>query len=89
MSRLTIALQNDLQLLRFARDELALQSHLLKGELKERWSELEQQWQVLKEQIGHAEVASDSALAEADTAIQLLVDSLRNGLAKIKRAFQS
>ncbi|MGH8515872.1 MAG: hypothetical protein ACREUE_00290 [Panacagrimonas sp.] len=89
VSRLNVALQNDLKLLHFARDEIALQAHLLKGELKERWADLDKQWQGLKEHIGRAEVASEAAKSEVEAAIQLLVGTLDNGFANIKRAFQS
>lgn len=89
MSRLDTALKNDLQLLRFARDEIALQAHLLKGDLKIRWEALEQQWQQLNAHAARAEVASEAAFAEIQTASRLLIDSLKKGFASIKRAFQS
>lgn len=89
MSRLKTALHNDVQLLSFARDEIALQAHLLKGDLKTRWDDLEQQWSRLKEHVARAEVASDAARGEVESAARLLVDSLRTGFASIKRAFQS
>jgi hypothetical protein len=89
MSRLDNALNNELQLLRFARDEIALQAHLLKGELKIRWDALEQQLQQLKEHVDRAEVASGPALTEIQAASRLLIETLQKGFASIKRAFQS
>lgn len=89
MSRLDTALKNDLQLLRFARDEIALQAHLLKGDLKIRWDALEQQWQQLNAHVDRAEVASEAALADIQAASRLLIESLQKGFASIKRAFQS
>lgn len=89
MSRLETALKNDLQLLRFARDEIALQAHLLKGDLKIRWEELEQQWAQLNTHVERAEVASGAALEEVQTASRLLIEALKKGFANIKRAYQS
>jgi hypothetical protein len=89
MSRLKTALQNDVQLLAFARDELALQAHLLKGDLKQRWDALEQDYARLKEHVARAEVATDAARDDIEAASRLLVETLRNGFASIKRAFQS
>lgn len=89
MSRLDTAFKNDLQLLRFARDEIALQAHLLKGDLKIRWDALEQQWQQLNAHVERAEVASGAALSEVQAASRLLIETLQKGFANIKRAFQS
>lgn len=85
MSRLSTALHNDIKLLHFAHDELALQSHLLGAELKQRWQELETQWQELKERTGRVEVAGDAAVREVETAAKLLIDSLKKGFADLKR----
>lgn len=89
MSRPETALKNDVQLLRFARDEIALQAHLLKGDLKVRWDALEQKWQQLNEHVGRAEVASGKARKEVEAASRLLIESLKTGFASIKRAFRS
>ena len=89
MSRIQTALKNDVQLLRFARDEIALQAHLLKGDLKLRWDALEQEWARLNEHVVRAEVASGAALEEVESASRLLIETLKTGLASIKRAFQS
>lgn len=85
MSRLSTALHNDMKLLHFAHDELALQSHLFGAELKQHWQELEAQWQNLKERTGRAEVAGDTAIHEIETAATLLVDTLKQGFADLKR----
>jgi hypothetical protein len=89
MSRLDTALKNDVKLLRFARDEIALQAHLLKGDLKIRWDALEQKWEQLNEHVGRAEVASEAARKDIEAASRLLIEALKDGFASIKRAFQS
>lgn len=88
MSKLNVALHNDLKLLELSRDELALQAHLLKAEMKSRWGELEVSWGVLKEHIGRAQVASGDAKLEVETSMGLLRDSLRNGYASVRDALK-
>ena len=88
MSKLSVALHNDLKLLELLRDELALQAHLLKADVKTRWQEMESKWSVLKEHIGRAQVAGDDARQETESAIGLLSDSLRKGYAGIRDALK-
>lgn len=89
MSKINVALHNDLKLLELSRDELALQVHLLKAEMKTRWDEMEVSWGVLKEHIGRAKVAGDDARLEAEAAMGLLYDSLRKGYASVRDALKS
>ena len=88
MSRLNVAVKNDLKLVALMHDELKLQAHLLKADAKTRWSELEQKWADLQEHLGRAKVAGKSAGAEAESAIVLLVDSLRAGYTSIRDAMK-
>lgn len=89
MSRLETAIQNDLKLLKLARDELKLQSHLLKADLKDRWGDLEDKWQKLDEHLGRAKVAADDAGDEIETSAKLLVDALQDGYKHIRSALKS
>lgn len=89
MSRLSTALQNDLKLLALMHDELALQAHLLKADVKSRWQDLEAKWAELKAHAARAEVAGEDALQESETAIGLLVDALRKGYENIRAALRS
>jgi hypothetical protein len=89
MSQLSVALHNDLKLLELSRDELALQAHLLKAEMKSRWDEMEVSWDVLKEHIGRAKVAGADARLETEAAMRQLFDSLRKGYASIRDALKS
>lgn len=88
MSRLSTALQNDLKLLALMRDELALQAHLLKADVKGRWQDLEAKWAELKAHAARAEVAGEDAVQESETAIGLLVDTLRKGYDNIRAALR-
>lgn len=86
MSRLDIALQNDVKLLALVRDELSLQSQLFKAETRDRWQQLEAQWNELSAHVARAEVAGAEALREAEAAGQLLVETLRKGYRDVRAA---
>lgn len=86
MTRLARALHNDLQALELLRDELKLQTHLLKAEAATRWQQLEQDWMRLKDQAQRLEAAGVQAEAEVETAAKLLVEALQNGYAQLKAA---
>lgn len=88
MSRLETALHNDVQALKLLRDELKLQSHLFKAEVKDRWAQLEADWDLLKANMARAEVAAGQAGEEAEAAAALLVETLQNGYQRIRRALE-
>jgi hypothetical protein len=89
MSRINVAVKNDLQLVALLHDELKLQAHLFKADAKTRWNELEDKWSDLQEHIGRAKVAGQDAGAEAETAIRSLVDTLRAGYTSVRNALNS
>lgn len=86
MSRLNTAINNDLNALRLLRDELALQAHLFKADMKDRWRDLEAQMDVLKEHVERAKVAAGDSGKQAEAALQKLISSLRTGYNDIKKA---
>lgn len=88
MSRLSTALQNDLQLLALLRDELGLQTHLLGAETRDLWLHLEDKRGVLKVAVAGAESAGVEALRESEIAIGLLVDAMRKGYENVRRALR-
>lgn len=88
MSRLNAAIKNDLKLITLMRDEIALHSHLLQGELKQRWNELEIKREDLQEHIARAEVAGGDALKEFEAAADLVVQSIRSGYAGVRSALK-
>ena len=89
MSRMATALRNDVQALQLMRDELQLHLHLLRADARDRWTQLEQQWERLREHVGRAQTAADDARPEIEAAAGLLVDSLRRGYADIEKAMKS
>ncbi|MEQ1438487.1 hypothetical protein AAG565_03920 [Fontimonas sp. SYSU GA230001] len=86
MSRLSVALQNDLKLLALLRDELGLQAHLFKAEMRDRWQDLEGKWDVLKVAVANAENAGADAARESESAIGLLADALRKGYENVRKS---
>ena len=88
MSRVKNALHNEYQLLELLHDELALQAHLFKAEMKGTWEALEARWSDLKEHLGRAEVAAGDAGRDIDASSKSLADSLKAGYTEIKNAFK-
>ncbi len=88
MSKLNTALQNDLKLLKLLRDETALQAHLLAADAKDRWQALEADWAKLETKLEQAEDAAGEALAEAESAIGMMVDALRGGYENVRAALK-
>jgi hypothetical protein len=89
MSRLNVAVKNDLQLLGLLRDEVKLQGHLLRADLKKRWDELEQEFSGLQERVGRAEVAGRQVAREMGSDVDQLVATLRSGYEGIRTALRS
>ena len=86
MSRLSVALHNDVNALCLLRDELALQASLLSAELKDRWAALEDKFAALKTQLRHAEAAAGKSRQELEAGARLMLDTLRAGYTEIKKA---
>lgn len=71
------------------RDQLALQSHLLRADLKDRWSDLETKWADLQEHVQRAGVAARDSRHEVAAAAQSLADALKDGYAQIRSALKN
>jgi hypothetical protein len=89
MSRINVAVKNDLKLVALLHDEMKLQAHLLKADAKTRWNELEHRWGELQEHVGRAKVAGRNAGAEAESAIRELVDTLRTGYTNVRDSLKN
>ena len=88
MSQLKQALHNEYQLVELLHDELALQAHLFKADMKVQWEALEAKWDDFKEHLGRAQVAAGDARRDIDTSSKSLADSLAVGYTEIKNAFK-
>jgi hypothetical protein len=88
MSKIKQALHNEYQLLELMHDELALQAHLFKADLKTSWEALEVKWSDFKEHLGRAQVAAGDANRSIEISMKLLADTLTAGYADIRNAFK-
>ena len=71
------------------RDELSLQAHLLRSELKERFEKLEKEWPVLDLQIEPIRKATTQAGADVSAAVRLLFDTIKESYQDIKNSTAS
>lgn len=68
------------------RDELRLQSHLFKAELKDRWREAEQRWDEVQEEVRAIRAAVGHSRAELGAAASLTAAALRESYEDLRRA---
>ena len=68
------------------RDELKVQMHLAKAEVKEEWEKLEPKWAEVEMKGNALEKASVEAAKGLKAAIDLLIDELSAGYARIRKA---
>jgi hypothetical protein len=68
------------------RDELKLQIHLAKADVKTEWEKLEPKWAEVEMKGNALEKASVEAAKGLKAAIDLLIDELSAGYAQIRKA---
>ncbi|AYF43798.1 MULTISPECIES: hypothetical protein [Halobacteriovorax] len=66
------------------RDELKVQSHLLKSEVKEKWDGLESKWEKINNEVAPTKEATKEAIDNISEANKLLLTELKEGYKKIK-----
>ena len=79
-------LRNLLDDLETARDELKLNAHLLKAELKDKWNDLEKKWEKISIEVKPKLEAAKDAGENITEAHKLLLSELKEGYDKIKNA---
>ena len=72
--------------LRQARDELHLQTHLAKAEVKEEWEELEEKWEHFRNQAARVGEQTGEAAEDVGEALALLGEELKKGYHRIRKA---
>ncbi|MDB5971207.1 MAG: hypothetical protein JWQ90_3657 [Hydrocarboniphaga sp.] len=72
--------------IRELRDELMLQAHLFKAELKDRWDETETQWHQLQKKMVPLRDAAGKSGAELGSALTLLADTVRDAYQDLRNA---
>jgi hypothetical protein len=73
--------------LKHERDEIALQIHLARAELRDDWDELEEKWKQMRRKGSEVLEASEDSSDEIWAAVLLLRDELKAGYTRIKESF--
>ena len=68
------------------RDELKLQMHLAKADVKTEWEKYELKWKELQRKLAVVETASTETAREVGEAIKLLMQELSKGYERIRAA---
>lgn len=84
-------LRNELERLEQLRDELRLQAHLLKADMKKELEDLEKKFQKLKRDAsaGPVKRATEKSVEEISDATRLLLDTVRDGLTRVRKSLKS
>jgi predicted nucleic acid-binding Zn-ribbon protein len=88
MSKIDEELKDLEQALAQARDELRVDIHLAKADIRDDWEELERQWEHFKQKmkrVGHEAAEAGEDIGEATS---LLGAELRNGYRRLRKAMQ-
>ena len=79
--------KQDFDTLAMLRDELRLQLHLAKREIRDEWNiRLEPTFRLLKTKLDRVEHASASTLEEMRPTLKALADELREGYERIRKS---
>lgn len=79
--------KNNFETLALLRDELRLQMHLAKAELRDEWNQkLEPRFWELKTKLDRFEEASAETASELRAAIKLLFNELQDGYERIRKS---
>lgn len=81
-----VAVSIAFQTLKQLRDEIWVQLHLGKAELRDEWMRLEPMWEEVKGKVEKVEEASFEAGKDVTAAARLLMQELREAYEKIRQA---
>lgn len=79
MSDLRDKLKEEMERLKTARDELKVQLHLGKAEIKEQWDKLEKAWEHAEAKLKVLRDESADSAEDIGSAAKLLVDQIKEG----------
>jgi hypothetical protein len=79
-------MHSELDELRRTRDELRVQGHLAKAELRDHWSSLERSFQAFEQSARRAKRAAGGSLREVEEDARKLARDLREGYRRIRDA---
>jgi len=78
-------IDQELDALRKLRDELNVQAHLGRAEVRDLWEEGEKRWQHLEAAIEQKRKQAREPLEQIGEAAELLVDEIKNGYEKLRK----
>ena len=84
-------LESELEKLEQMRDELRVQAHLLKADMKKELAELEKKYEKLKRDAKANPVkrAAEKSAEEVSDATRLLFDTVKDGMTRIRKSLRS
>lgn len=78
----------DMERLAGLRDELKLQLHLFDAETRQRWVELEKDWQLILSEAERLKPAAARAILRASLATKPLLEKFENSLLRIREGVE-
>lgn len=84
-------LQRELENIEQMRDELRVQAHLLKADMKKKLDEMDKEFQRLRREATTNRVkrAAEDSVEEISDATRLLLDTIRDGLGRVRKSLKS
>ncbi len=84
-------LESEIEKLEQVRDELRVQAHLLKADVKKELNELEKKFQKLKRDAAANPVkrAAEKSAGEVSDATRLLFDTVKDGMTRIRKSLKA
>ncbi len=79
------AIDRELDVLRRVRDELNVQAHLGRAEVRDLWEEAERRWQKLEAEAAHLREQAREPLEQIGEAAELLVSEIKGGYEKLRK----
>ena len=70
--------------LKQGRDELNVQMHLAKSDAKDLWHELEDKWQIIRDQLDRIDDETGDATKDIGAATMVVAEEIRRGYQKLK-----
>ena len=77
-------LQDEMEKLEQMRDELRLQAHLFKADMKDEWENLEEKFGKIKRNLRPVQKAAEETLEDIGEATGLLIDSVFDGFKRLR-----
>ncbi len=81
-------LENELEKLEQLRDELRLQAHLFKADMKKEYESLEKQYQKVKRDANPVRRAVKETADEVSEATRLLFDTVLDGMKRLRKSLK-